>query len=211
MKALFPKQTNFAVSNFLTKAERLQERYLKYWLNLLLCNSIASIAVLEQTKPAIFCLQNFCETFWNPKQLFCFSTTTKPHLLRVLHVVTHVKFSFCATILFKVWEGWVSSNNFYEDSKVPTLFIPTLFLSSILQRFTLCLVLEKPNWLISPPADNPETLPQSMIEKRSASLRVNTCQLCCCIHSCFVVFGDSHSFHVRRRNPTNSAAIYIYV
>ena len=117
MKALFPKQTNFAVSNFLTKAERLQERYLKYWLNLLLCNSIASIAVLEQTKPAIFCLQNFCETFWNPKQLFCFSTTTKPHLLRVLHVVTHVKFSFCATILFKVWEGWVSSNNFYEDSK----------------------------------------------------------------------------------------------
>ena len=72
-------------------------------------------------------------------------------------------------------------------------------------------VLEKPNWLISPPADNPETLPQSMIEKRSASLRVNTCQLCCCIHSCFVVFGDSHSFHVRRRNPTNSAAIYIYV
>ena len=146
MKALFPKQTNFAVSNFLTKAERLQERYLKYWLNLLLCNSIASIAVLEQTKPAIFCLQIFVKLseILNSCSVF-FLLTTKPHLLRVLHVVTHVKFSFCATILFKVWEGWVSSNNFYEDSKVPTLFIPTLFLSSILQRFTLCLVLEKPN------------------------------------------------------------------
>ena len=80
MKALFPKQTNFAVSNFLTKAERLQERYLKYWLNLLLCNSIASIAVLEQTKPAIFCLQffvklseilNSCSVFLQQPNLTC--------------------------------------------------------------------------------------------------------------------------------------------
>ena len=30
-------------------------------------------------------------------------------------------------------------------------------------------------------------------------------------HFCFVIFGDSHSFHVRRRNPTNSATIYIYI
>ena len=80
MKALFPKQTNFAVSNFWTKAERLQERYLKYWLNLLLCNSIASIAVLEQTKPAIFCLQifvklseilNSCSVFLQQPNLTC--------------------------------------------------------------------------------------------------------------------------------------------
>ena len=138
MKALFPKQTNFAVSNFLTKAKRLQERYLIYWQNLLLCKSIASIAVWNKLNQQSLLANFFVKLYEILNSCSVFFYNNQTSLLRVLHVVTHVKFSFCATILFKVWEGWVSSNNFYEDSKsgIGVRLLDYMFYNSIATLFS---------------------------------------------------------------------------
>ena len=121
MKALFPKQTIFAVSNFLTKAKRLQERYLNDWQNLLLCNSIASIAVLKQTKPAIFACKIFvklseilngCSVFLQQPNLTCCVYCMLSHMSSFLSA--QLSCSRCGRVGFP-------QTIFMRIRKVPTL------------------------------------------------------------------------------------------
>ena len=66
---------------------------------------------------------------------FCFQQTRSCWLRSLAWNTSHVKYPFSATSLFKVWEGWVSSNNSWglENSRPLYFSHPFTFSSS---RFT---------------------------------------------------------------------------